>query len=111
MIATTSPRLMVMSTPLSASTTRSPERNCFVDRNMSLSDQGQVYLAERELRLDALARILRGHGLPMHWEFVAQIADDEVPELIESPNVVRTLMFFNPAIFHHIGDGVFELAG
>ena len=67
------------------------------------------YYREREQKIKRLLRILRIHKLPLHWEIIARIAQDETPDLFDSPNTVRSLLFFNQDVFQHNGGGVFEL--
>lgn len=67
------------------------------------------YCREREEKIKRLRGIFRNHKLPLHWEIIARIAQDETPDLFDSPNTVRSLLFFNQDTFQHNGGGVFEL--
>ena len=67
------------------------------------------YYKDRAKKIAALETILLRHRLPLHWEVMAKIALDEFPELYESNNVVRMLLFFNADRFEHIGDGTFRV--
>lgn len=67
------------------------------------------YYRDRERKLTALRGVFRNHKIPLHWEIVARIVQEEDPSLFESPRSIRNLLFLNQDIFHHDGDGVFEL--
>ena len=65
--------------------------------------------SKRASQIKVLEQILRRHKLPLHWQFAALLAIKEAPELFQSPDSVRGLLYFNPEVFTMIRDGVFVL--
>lgn len=91
-------------------------RNCPLKRDPDFQSY-LVYVYERHLesvrvkteRIRSLIYIYQQHGVPLHWERAATIAESEYPALFPSPNSVRQLLFMNPDDFEQMGDGVFRL--
>lgn len=76
-----------------------------------LRDRYVSYQRTRHQRIEVLKSILTKHGLPLHWEVLAELALDFAPGSFDSPQTVRGLVFSNPGVFHTEGEGVFGLTG
>ena len=63
----------------------------------------------KQRRLHAIIRILERHRLPMHWELVARIVDDENPELFPSNRSVLGILAHNPDRFSEDSPGSYFL--
>jgi hypothetical protein len=67
------------------------------------------YRALHARKVETLRDILHRHKLPLHWEVMSRIAQEEAPGLFPSPASVERVLVFNHAIFRNLGDGLFEL--
>ena len=63
----------------------------------------------KERRLVAVSRVLQKHKLPMHWELVARIIDEEEPELFPSHRSVLGILVRNPSLFTEDSPGSYFL--
>lgn len=76
---------------------------------LHLRDSYVAYETKRRKRIEILKAILKRHKLSLHWENLAILVLKEAPTLFDSAHSVKAIVFFNPNIFHLVGDGVFEL--
>ena len=63
----------------------------------------------RALRLDRLRAALQKHGLPLHWEVLAEMVLLPEPDLFASQRGVLKFLQWHPGEFEAIGEGVFRL--
>ena len=63
----------------------------------------------RERRINAVVQVLQRHKLPMHWELVAQIVEDQEPKLFPSHWSVRSVLTRNPDQFSEDSSGSYFL--
>ena len=63
----------------------------------------------RERRLHAVIRVLRRHKLPMHWELLARILEEEEPKLFPSHRSVLGVLARNPDRFSEDSPGSYFL--
>ena len=63
----------------------------------------------KERRLHAVSRVLRRHQLPMHWELVARILEEEEPNLFPSHRSVLGILVHNPNRFSEDSPGSYFL--
>lgn len=74
-----------------------------------LRDRYLQYQRKRTKQIDVLRAILTRHKLPLHWGNLAILSLQESPELFDSADSVRGLVYFNPNVFSMEKDGVFGL--
>ena len=63
----------------------------------------------KQRRLNAVIRILKRHRLPMHWELVAGIVEEEEPKLFPSHRSVLGILTRNPDRFSEDSSGSYFL--
>ena len=63
----------------------------------------------RQQRIKVLKSILKRHKLPLHWEVLAELALRIAPEVFDSQQSVKGLVYFNTDTFFMESEGVFGL--
>ena len=76
-----------------------------------LIERYQTYQRRRMKQIEVLKMLLNRHKLRLHWGNLAILALREAPDLFDSPDSVRGLVYFNRDIFNVGEDGAVSLVG
>lgn len=75
-----------------------------------LRDRYLLYKQQTRKRIAMLRTILKMHKLPLHWEVLAALAFRQEPDLFESADSIKGLVYSHRDVFFMEEDGVFGLA-